>query len=382
MKMKHLILKTLNAILFLALWTGTINAQNQTTAPAGAAPSGAAAVNAQQQPQRQMQSQPTKKDIAIMEAALIYNKDPKSTLYGAHDPEIIKEDSVYYLFTTGGSVSSSTDLINWKRAYTVFDKGPAWLTTDVIPGTRGGGEFWAPEIQLVNGTYYLYYSMSAFAKNTSAIGVATNKTLNPNKPGYKWEDRGMVVQSVPYRDMWNAIDANLVMDRNQGYLVFGSFWGGIKMVKLAPDLLSIAKPEVWYTIARQERSFPLDESDPGDGTIEGAFIYKHIQYFYLFASLDYCCRGINSDYNVVVGRSRSVEGPYVDRDGKLMSRGGGTLVAKGNEIWAGVGHNSAYTMDGKSIIVMHGYDKKNNGASKLIIRELKWDRGDWPSIDL
>ena len=89
---------------------------------------------------------------------------------------------------------------------------------------------------------------------------------------------------------------------------------------------------------------------------------------------------MNSDYNVVVGRSRLVEGPYVDREGKLMTRGGGTLVAKGNARWAGVGHNSAYTMNGKSIIVMHGYDKLDNGRSKLIIKELKWDRSDWPSL--
>jgi arabinan endo-1,5-alpha-L-arabinosidase len=233
----------------------------------------------------------------------------------------------------------------------------------------------------VNGTYYLFYNVTAFARNTSAIGVATNKTLDPSSPDFKWVDHGMVVQSIPYRDMWNALDANLIMDGNQGYLVFGSFWGGIKMVELAPDLLSIAKPEVWFSLASQPRTYALDDADPGDGTIEGAFVYKHIQYYYLFASLDYCCRGLNSDYKVVVGRSRLVEGPYVDRDGKLMTRGGGALAAKGNARWAGVGHNSAYTMNGKSIIVMHGYDKLNNGRSKLIIKELKWDRSDWPSID-
>ena len=349
---------------------GQQNAQNAQNAQGG------------QNQQRQRQPQATAKEIATMEAALIYNKDPKSTLYGAHDPEIIKQDSVYYLFATGGGVSSSTDLITWKQEKPVFDKASDWLTSDIIPGTRGGGGFWAPEIQLVNGTYYLYYSYSAFAKNTSAIGVATNKTLHPNSPDFKWVDHGMVVQSVPNRDMWNAIDANLVMDGRQGWLVYGSFWGGIKMVKLSDDLLTIAKPEVWYPIARQPRTFVLDDTDPGDGAIEGAYIYKHIQYFYLFVSLDYCCRGVNSDYKVVVGRSRNVEGPYVDRNGILLSRGGGTLVAKGNEIWAGVGHSASYTMDGKSIIVMHGYDKRDNGKSKLIIRELKWDRADWPSIEL
>ena len=391
----------------IVLLNSTLFAQAPQGAPGG------------QPPQRQLQTPPTQKEIDIMEAALKYYSDPKADSYPTHDPELIKQGDTYYLFPTGGAISSSKDLIHWTLAYNVFDKTPDWVTPDIIgansrgwgalagsPGGRGasapagsatntaaaagaraggaaprGGRINAPEVQLVNGTYYLFYNVTAFARNTSAIGVATNKTLDPSSPDFKWVDHGMVVQSIPYRDMWNALDANLIMDGNQGYLVFGSFWGGIKMVKLAPDLLSIAKPEIWFSLASQSRTYALDDADPGDGTIEGAFVYKHVQYFYLFVSLDYCCRGLNSDYNVVVGRSRLVEGPYVDREGKLMTRGGGTLVAKGNVRWAGVGHNSAYTMNGKSIIVMHGYDKMDNGRSKLIIKELKWDRSDWPSID-
>ena len=432
--MRSLNLKTLIVASLLTLFSCTLIAQVPQGATNAQTPQGA---TGGQMPQRQAQPQVTPKDVAILDAALKYNKDPKSTLYQTHDPEIIKQDDVYYLFPSGCSVSSSTDLINWKFAYNVFESPHDWVTPDItgssirvsgaqagggggngpagvsqrigagttavaaaptgnaapVPGAPGapqsgaapqrrGGGGNAPDVQLINGTYYCYYNVTAFAKNTSAIGVATNKTLNPSDTNFKWIDHGMVVQSVPNRDMWNAIDADLVMDGRQGWLLFGSFWGGIQMVKLAPDLLSIAKPEVWYHIAGQPRAFALDWTDPGDGTIEGAFIYKHFQYFYLFVSLDYCCRGSNSDYNVVVGRSRNVEGPYVDKDGKLMSRGGGTLIAKGNDIWAGVGHCSAYTMDGKSILIMHGYDKRDNGRSKLIIRELKWDRADWPSIDL
>jgi len=352
------------------LSAGLLNAQVSQTPPIGPAHP------------RIMPRQPTQKEKATMEKALSYNQDPKSALIQTHDPVMIKQDSVYYLFATGGVVSSSSDLINWKKEKNVFDKAPEWVTTDLIPGFRGFGGYWAPDIQLVNGTYYLFYAFSSFAKNTSVIGVATNKTLHPSSPDFKWVDHGMVVQSVPNRDMWNAIDPNLIMDGNQGWLVFGSFWGGIKMVKLAPDLLSVAKPEVWYTVASQPRTYSLDDTDPGDGTIEAPFIYQHFQYFYLFVSLDYCCRGINSNYNVVVGRSRNIEGPYVDKDGKLLSRGGGTQIARGNERWAGVGHSAHFNMDGKSIMIMHGYDKLDNGASKLIIREMKWDRGDWPSIDL
>ena len=308
-------------------------------------------------------------------------QNPNANLYPAHDPVMIKQDDIYYLFTTGGSVASSTDMQNWKREYNVFEKAPEWITQEIIPNFRGGGGYWAPDIQLVNGTYYLFYSFSAFAKNTSVIGVATNKTLHPSDTNFKWIDHGPVVQSVPNRDMWNAIDANLIMDGRQGWLTFGSFWGGIKMVKLAPDLLSVAQPEEWYTLARQPRTFSLPDTDPGDGTIEAPFIMKRFQYFYLFVSLDYCCRGINSSYNVVVGRSRDVRGPYVDREGNLLNNGGGTLVAKGNENWAAVGHSAHYNFDGKYYMIMHGYDKLDNGRSKLIIKEMKWDRAEWPSID-
>lgn len=304
--------------------------------------------------------------------------------FPAHDPVMIKQDSVYYLFTTGNgiSVASSTDMKNWTRLAPVFSSKPEWITEEIVPGFRGN-HLWAPDISFVNGTYYLYYSASAFAKNTSAIGVATNKTLHPSDPDFKWVDHGMVVHSVPNRDFWNAIDPNLIMaGRNEGWLAFGSFWGGLKLVKLSPDLLSLAQPEEWYTIARQPRTFALDDTDPGDGAIEAPFIYRHYQYYYLFVSVDYCCRGLDSTYKILVGRSRNVEGPYVDKDGVLLSRGGGTLVAEGNEDWAAVGHCSAYIFDGKSYLVFHGYDRRDNGRSKLIIREIKWDGSDWPSIDL
>ncbi|HYQ58630.1 MAG TPA: family 43 glycosylhydrolase [Draconibacterium sp.] len=328
---------------------------------------------------------PTAKERATMEAALEYYKDPNSILQGTHDPEIIKQDSVYYLFGTGNRSYSSTDLINWNEEPPVFEKIPEWLTDDIIPGINERQGYWAPDVQYVNGMYYMYYCYSIGTKITSAIGVATNKTLHPSDPDYEWVDRGMIIHTVPNRDFFNAIDPNMVMIRNQGYLVFGSFWSGIKMVKLAPDLLSIAEPQEWHSLAAQPRSFYLDYTDPGGSAIEGAFIYQrpgNVNYFYLFASIDHCCRGLDSTYKVIVGRSRNIEGPYFDKEGNLLSMGGGTVVAEENERWAAVGHNSAYTMDGKSIIVMHGYDKLDNGRSKLIIREMKWGVDDWPTIDL
>lgn len=297
-----------------------------------------------------------------------------------HDPVMIKQDSLYYLFCTGPGISmiSSSDMQNWKYEGPVFQNAPGW-TFSKIPGFKG--HMWAPDISLHNDIYYLYYSVSAFGKNTSCIGVAMNKTLNRSDSLYQWTDQGIVVQSVPGRDLWNAIDPNIIHDENgTPWMVFGSFWEGIKLVKLNSNLTEIASPEEWYTVAKRYRSRDIRDADPGDAAIEAPFIFKKNGYYYLFVSFDYCCRGINSNYKIMVGRSEKVTGPYFDREGKDMFEGGASLVLKGNDDWPGVGHNSVYTFNEKDYIVFHAYDALQNGKPKLQIRELDWDADGWPIV--
>ncbi|MEI9946124.1 MAG: arabinan endo-1,5-alpha-L-arabinosidase [Chitinophagaceae bacterium] len=300
---------------------------------------------------------------------------------GAHDPVMIKQKDTYYLFITGNGIQqySSKDMKNWRKEKQVFDKTPDWVTK-ALPNFRGGS-MWAPDISFHNGKYYLYYAVSAFGKNTSCIGLVVNKTLDSASADYKWEDMGKVIQSVPGRDLWNAIDANLIMDENDiPWLAFGSFWEGMKLVKLNNDLASVAQPEQWFTIAKRPRNFGTPDSSAGNAAIEGPFIFKKDKYYYLFVSWDYCCRGERSDYKVVVGRSEKVMGPYLDKNGVSLAENGGTLVVQGdNKEWFGAGHNSAYTFDGKDYIIYHGYDAKDRGRSKLIIDELKWEEG-WPVL--
>jgi len=301
----------------------------------------------------------------------------------AHDPVMIKEGDKYYLFTTGRGISvwSSDDMKSWQREEQVFKEAPTWAL-DVAPDFKN--HIWAPDIILHEGTYYLYYSVSSFAKNTSAIGVTTNKTLDSSSPDYKWEDQGIVIQSVPGRDLWNAIDPHIIKDDDgTAWMSYGSFWNGLKLVKLSDDLLSVEiGPEDWFTIARRERTFSLDDRDPGDGAVEAPFIFRKDGVFYLFVSFDLCCRGDRSTYKVVVGRSDIVQGPYMDRDGKSMFEGGGTLVVEGDKEWYGVGHNSTYTFDGKDYLIFHGYEAANEGRPKLLIREITWDADGWPTVKL
>ncbi|MFV8342504.1 arabinan endo-1,5-alpha-L-arabinosidase [Flavobacterium sp. XS2P39] len=298
-----------------------------------------------------------------------------------HDPVVIKQKDTYYLYCTGKGISvfSSKDLKNWNQEPAIFKEKPVWADT-VVPDFNN--HIWAPDVSFHNNRYYLYYSVSAFAKNTSAIALATNTTLNPKDPAYKWIDHGIVIQSVPNRDMWNAIDPNLTFDENNiPWLAFGSFWNGLKMVKLNSDLKSVAEPQEWSTISKRKRTFELADTDPGDGALEAPFIFKKNGYYYQFLSWDLCCRGEKSTYKVVVGRSKKITGPYVDKDGKSLNEGGGTLLIQGNENWYGAGHNSAYTFDGKDYMVYHAYDAKQSGRPVLKIKQLQWDADLWPVVE-
>ena len=298
----------------------------------------------------------------------------------AHDPVMIRQDGTYYLFCTGPGISmwSSPDRKTWQQEAPVFATAPAWAV-QAIPSFRN--HIWAPDISFANGQYSLFYSVSAFGKNTSCIGLAVNKTLNPKSPDYAWVDKGLVIQSVPGRDMWNAIDANLVRDAaGAPWLTFGSFWDGIKLVKLRPDLTAPAEPPQWRTIAHRPRNPQLNDSLPGDGAIEGPFIFKHAGFFYLFTSFDYCCRGPQSTYKMMVGRAATVTGPYLDHAGKSLEQGGGTLVLQGDSKWFGVGHNAVCTFDGTDYLVFHGYDATDQGRPKLRIEKLRWNADGWPQV--
>ena len=306
-------------------------------------------------------------------------KEYNDTLPIVHDPVMIRQDSTFYIFCTGWGITvySSTDMKHWRRMSPVFATAPQWAV-QAIPGFRD--HVWAPDISYHKGQYYLYYAVSAFGKNTSAIGVATNKTLETTSKDFKWIDHGKVVQSVPNRDMWNAIDPNLIVDENKTpWLAFGSFWNGIKLVKMNADLLTVAQPEQWYTIASRQRNFILPDSVAGDAAIEGPFIFKKNNYYYLFVSFDYCCRGEKSTYKMMVGRSENVYGPYVDKGGVPMNLGGGSLVLEGDKNWHGVGHNAVVDVNGTDYLVFHGYDANDRGISKLRIEPLVWIN-DWPFV--
>lgn len=286
-----------------------------------------------------------------------------------HDPsQILQEAGRYWVFATGNGVQShfSDDLETWSRGPQVFRTLPEWHK-EVVPAHRG--HLWAPDIIKVNDRYLLFYSVSSWGQNRSAIGLATSPTLNPEHPDYAWTDRGIVVQSAPEAD-FNAIDpAAFLDDDGRLWLTFGSFWSGIQLIELHPESgLPIAPDPPLHNLADHE-------------SIEAPFLAKHNGFYYLFVNWGACCRGVDSTYEIRVGRSPNITGPYLDQDGKDMLTGGGTLLLGRQGDFIGPGHAALLQAADDTFLICHFYDGARRGRATLAIRPFHWSAAGWPSVD-
>lgn len=223
----------------------------------------------------------------------------------------------------------------------------------------GVGNIWAPDVSYFSGSYHLYYSVSTFGSKKSCIGHATRASLASGS----WTDHGVIICSnVGTNDDFNAIDPNVIVDESgTPWLAFGSFWGGIKMVKL--DASGARSGTEIHALAHH-------------GSIEGAFIVHECGYYYLFVSFGACC-GDPYDYNMRVGRSKSVTGPYIDKAGTDMMDDGGNLLVKGNATWTAPGHNAILITPNGAYNIYHALNS-NHGNATLRIAELQLDAQGWP----
>lgn len=142
-----------------------------------------------------------------------------------HDPAVIRRtsDGTYFRFSTGNRIQIAT-------ASSI--SGPWTIRGSAIPSGSsinlpGNQDLWAPDISKVGNTYYLYYSVSTFGSQESAIGVATSTTMDVGS----WTDRGSTGIRSYSGNAYNAIDGNLVLSSSGSYYMsFGSFWGDIYQV--------------------------------------------------------------------------------------------------------------------------------------------------------
>jgi arabinan endo-1,5-alpha-L-arabinosidase len=283
-------------------------------------------------------------------------------LTDVHDPSIIAAAGGFYLFSTGPGLLTrfSPDLTNFTFTGSVFAENPAW----VVERFGNLDALWAPDISFFGDTYHLYYAASTFGSNSSCIGHATKTDLASTEP---WEDHGPVLCSNQDGsvDDFNAIDPNVTVDQaGTPWLSFGSFWGGLQLVPL--------------TATGERAGTEIHNIARGPGTaVEAPYIVYRAPYYYLFASFDFCCRGTDSTYRVVVGRSPSITGPYTDRTGLPMLQAGGTPVVSGSSRFRGPGHNAVLAALGQTFNVYHSYDASNGGVPTLRISPLLWVDG-WP----
>jgi len=287
-----------------------------------------------------------------------------------HDPStIVKCGDEYWLFATGFGIAShrSRDLVHWERGPRVFERAPAW-TSEAVPGNRS--YFWAPDVVQVDGRFLLFYSVSQWGKNTSVIGLASNPTLNPADPKFRWTDEGPVIRSSATND-FNAIDPSAFADADgRVWLAFGAFWSGSKLIALAPKTgPRIAADSPMHSLARHE-------------AIEAAALHRHGDDYFLFVNWGNCCRGTNSTYEIRVGRSRNVTGPYLDRDGVDLAKGGGTMLLASHGRVVGPGHAAFLNAGNGERMSFHFYDAANRGRATLGIVPLRWSANGWPEVSL
>ncbi|MFV2119639.1 arabinan endo-1,5-alpha-L-arabinosidase [Streptomyces sp. Act-28] len=280
-----------------------------------------------------------------------------------HDPTMIRASSgQYLLYATGGGISSrsSSDRIAFTAGADAFATRPSWWSRySSVP------EAWAPDISYHRGKYLMYYSVSSFGSQNSAIGLAGSTTGRPGS----WTDHGIVYTSSSSTD-YNAIDPNLFVDDDGAWwLSFGSWWSGIKMIRIDPS--------TGKQLASHTTRYSLASRPTGTKAVEAPFIVKRNGHYYLFASYDTCCAGTGSTYKVKVGRATRVTGPYVDRDGVRMTDNGGTPVLESHGSVIGPGGQSILKDVDGDLIVYHYYDGNDNGTPKLGINLLDWSSG-WP----
>lgn len=281
-----------------------------------------------------------------------------------HDPSIAAVRDGYRLFGTGPGIvqRTSPDLREFEAEAAVFAENPAWIE----PRVPGVTNLWSPDVSFFAERYHLYYAASTFGSDRSCIGHATAE--DPTEPN-AWTDRGEVICSNADGTVqdWNAIDPNVFIDTDgTRWLVFGSYLSGIKLTQLDEDG-GLADGELISLASRT-----------GDTqAVQASSLFRHGRYYYLFASFDGCCRGVDSTHRIMLGRSTALEGPYLDRDDVPLLEGGGSVLLESDERFRGPGSNTILLDGGKPLLVYHAYDAENEGLATLRISTLVFEDG-WP----
>ncbi|GAA5970045.1 hypothetical protein JCM11641_000246 [Rhodosporidiobolus odoratus] len=261
--------------------------------------------------------------------------------YEVQDPSMVKTPEGTYIVAGTGSkipIKTSTDRLHWTAAGDAFPDG---LPADAL-ARAGNKDAWAPDLSYVDGQYLMYYCVSQFGTQKSAIYLATSSTGMPGS----WTDKGLVVESVE-GDPYNA------------YLTWGSYWDGI--------FIATVEASTGMLVSKDKKDYTNLAKRPGAGVIEAAFLYETKDGFYLFTSWDVCCNGTSSNYNMRVVTSASLLGPYYDSEGKKALDGAGTLLMDSHDDIYGPGGQSLLVDDDGVLLVYHHYTNEPSEPTKAMM---------------
>lgn len=283
------------------------------------------------------------------------------------DPSVVQApDGAFYAYGTGGTCRKSYDLVNWEDMGIALQR-PTW--NDSVRTDKEGKQhpmrfsLWALDVSRVGKKYLVHYA-SAYWGNETRTGLGVAEGTSPTE----FTDCGKMFCSTEI-GVQNSIDPCYVKDKGKKYLIWGSF-RRLYMGRLTKDGKRIKNPSHLTQVA---------------GTaFEGAMVYKRKGYYYLFASVGTCCEGAKSTYHTVVGRSKKLAGPYVDRQGGRMLDNHYETVIKGNDRWKGPGHNSEIITDkeGDTWLLYHAYDALDPEKGRvMLLDKLLWDEEGWPYVE-
>lgn len=285
---------------------------------------------------------------------------------GVYDPL----QKAWFLYGTGGQIIKSIDGVSWDRVGNAFAIAPMW-------GTPGAG-LWAPEVQYIDGQYVMYYSLSTWGDPNPGIGVASAP-----RPQGPWTDHGKLFRSLEI-GVNNSIDPGVfVAEDGRVFMVWGSMRGNY-IVELTSDGLHLKDETLEAASQSKIRVAGLDTSIGWTvDTYEAAYVRYFDGYYYLFLSMGTCCEGSSSTYQVVVGRSQSPTGPYLDDQGRAMTaRNVGKLVIARNDNFVGTGHNSVIDdVNGEPWFYYHAYHNDNPNRGRVLLMErMLFDDNGWPYV--
>jgi arabinan endo-1,5-alpha-L-arabinosidase len=266
-----------------------------------------------------------------------------------HDPSTIVEcEGKYYTFGTGGGGLISDDGWNWRGG-----------------GVRPGGGAAPDAIKIGNRYLVAYGATGGGGSHKGAILTMWNATLDPQSPDFKYSEPVVVATSDGYEEN-DAIDPGLMLDPVTGrlWLTYGTYFGFIRLVELDPKTGKRVQNNKHVNVAI---------------VCEASVLVRRDDWFYLFATHGSCCDGANSTYNVVVGRSKNIAGPYLDNVGRSMLEGGGKMVAVTRGGLIGPGHLGHLILEkGVEKMSLHyEADLEQGGRSVLGILPMIWKDG-WP----